>query len=91
MLEIADVFHVSDRTVRSDIKNLKKKYPLITERGSNGGVRLPASFKLIECLFTRREIEALLKAIFILEGFNLSIVTILKGMINSYAFHGWFT
>lgn len=58
---LAERFEVSCRTIQRDVEDIcRAGIPLVTTRGTDGGIRIMEGFQLDTTVFTREELEAVL-------------------------------
>ena len=65
---LAAEFGVSERTILRDIEELSLRYPLETQTGPQGGIRLASWFRPGRKVLSREQIEAVREAARFLEG-----------------------
>ena len=74
MQEIADEIEVSERTVRRHIQSLSYRYPIETFCGGieRGGVKLDRKYISGDRIFTKDEVEIMIKALELLNNIEAS-------------------
>ena len=77
--QLAEEYHVSERTIRHDVEALMCDYPVVTVKGRNGGIKLAGWFHPSRKTLSKQQIEAVRKAADFLDGEDrqalISIIT----------------
>lgn len=68
VVELAQIFDVSERTIQRDIEAMTQIYPIYTTSGREGGVRLVEGFSPYRVYMTDEEIAVLNKALQIVDA-----------------------
>lgn len=58
---LANEFHVNERTIRRDISILSHEYPIAAIRGKGGGVRVQEGYRIRHALLSELQIEFLVR------------------------------
>lgn len=82
MGNLAYEFGVSRDTIKRDIITLQEEYPIISERGYEGGISLPDGYYVYEKHLSPKQAEALRKCLMIADP---ELCAILKTILDDFA------
>ena len=79
--EFATEFGVCERTIKTDIDELKKEYPIETIRGNGGGVRMRKDNKYYRGTWTEEQQNAVIAIIELIKVLHKPLAKILGEML----------
>lgn len=68
VVELAEIFDVSERTIQRDIEAMTRSYPIYSRPGRDGGVSMVDGYKLDRVYMSDKEISVLKKALEIIDA-----------------------